>query len=778
MSTARLVPHAVARSEASTRHERGDRLRRAGSAATGASRRPSPRPCRRPTRRCTLPAPAAPQPARLLSASSPSSSSRSACSSASPGRNGEVAHTTLHTVPRRRSTLARAERVGPPAARPGRPATGIAIGDPAMARHRSSPSPTHTVARPRRPHRHADVVLHPHRPHGCTAVADQRHHGRRLREPRQLRRGHRVQLQHRRPPLDPHARQGRDAGERPPGLPGVRRHRPDQRRRRSSTRSTRSPDTTAGTYQRFGCRIEHVVLGSAGALISQNCSHHVAVRRTSSSAATGPSCCCATVRAGATTTRRPNADRMSGTGSATPSIPVSADQLVAALEHHDARLGHERVRPPATTASPVPLDPAPATARRAGRHRHRRHRDHLDRRRHVRGDAPAGSSPGGARPRARRPSIRPRRRDRHPRHRAHHGAAARPASASWTATTGSGSSSFARARRRHRQRRLLARDRLPGRRPDRHRGLQVTDRSSTSGSRRDASSFELPARHVARAAVSGAGSGAPGRAAPARATPAARRTSGRSSTRSPTPGSSPRRHRPARPVRVAGDGRSADDYRRTRWPRSSATSSARSARRCACSATRSAGWSRAPRSSPSRRCSSRWCCSPPGRPSSAASAGSRWTGSSRCWPRPDSAAVYAAMQAAAAARPGLRRAAGRTRRVPRAAFPRRLAGDAAGHGRRAAARARPGRRTRRHRRAGARRCTAPTTTPGRRSVQREMADRLGARYAVVPGAAHSAGGREPGRHGGRAAGVLAELVAHRPARGGQREQLLVHRPGR
>ena len=91
---------------------------------------------------------------------------------------------------------------------------------PGVARDRRGPRRAHR-ARPGRPHRCTDLVLHPHRSHPVHRGPARRGHGRGVRAGRQLRRGHRTRLGHRHAALDPDSRHGRDADPRPAAVPDV-----------------------------------------------------------------------------------------------------------------------------------------------------------------------------------------------------------------------------------------------------------------------------------------------------------------------------------------------------------------------------------------------------------------------------------------------------------------------------------------------------------------------------------------------------------------------------
>jgi hypothetical protein len=113
------------------------------------------------------------------------------------------------------------------------------------------------------------------------------------------------------------------------------------------------------TYQRYGCQIEHVALGSTGALISQNCStkvkcagvkfcapgHQLLLR--DGSAARGDD-------------SKPNADQIKWNRIGDSSVPVSADQVVSALDPNGRDL--DVLDPDKGTPQRVPLTPEPSNA--------------------------------------------------------------------------------------------------------------------------------------------------------------------------------------------------------------------------------------------------------------------------------------------------------------------------------------------------------------------------------------------------------------------------------
>lgn len=112
------------------------------------------------------------------------------------------------------------------------------------------------------------------------------------------------------------------------------------------------------TYTRFGCRIGRVVLGSTGALISQNCSAEVKCKGVKF-CASGPQLLLRDGETGRDDDNKANADRMKWIQRGTSSVPASADLTVSAvagssLQLLDAKSGK-------STAA-VPLVNVPAHA--------------------------------------------------------------------------------------------------------------------------------------------------------------------------------------------------------------------------------------------------------------------------------------------------------------------------------------------------------------------------------------------------------------------------------
>ena len=114
-------------------------------------------------------------------------------------------------------------------------------------------------------------------------------------------------------------------------------------------------------YQRFGCAIEHVVQGTAGVLISQDC-HHVDCPTGADAGkfcGNGRQLLMRDGSAGRDDKDDSNPDRLRWDRIGDTDIPVSADQLVAALNTTTHALDTNE----STTGAPrgtVPLNPAPA----------------------------------------------------------------------------------------------------------------------------------------------------------------------------------------------------------------------------------------------------------------------------------------------------------------------------------------------------------------------------------------------------------------------------------
>ena len=331
------------------------------------------------------------------------------------------------------------------------------------------------------------------------------------------------------------------------------------------------------------------MLGTAGALISQNCVRarlqrpQVLRRRPAAAAARRH-------RRQRRRQQERTATRSSGTSIGNTERPGLGRYWSCRPEPDDRHALTESASTPASRSLSLPLTRGAADVHRPHRARDRRGRADLARRRHLRARAPGSATPSGRRPTVAPPTVVSTHRHDAPRCR-------RRASPCRTATgiavldgnTG----------------RVALRFAVPAPpagsvvyplgagflvvEPDRQRGLPVMRRPARrrrgAGARRS-----TPAASDRRAA---------GRAAPGRrccscpATPAARRTSARSSTRSPRAGLLVHRHRPARPVRVARARPSRPTTRPTRWRRRSARWPPASAARCACSGTRSAAWWRA-----------------------------------------------------------------------------------------------------------------------------------------------------------------------------------------
>jgi outer membrane protein assembly factor BamB len=85
------------------------------------------------------------------------------------------------------------------------------------------------------------------------------------------------------------------------------------------------------TYQRYGCRIEHAVLGSTGALISQDCSAQVRCNGVKF-CGRGPQLFLRDGSAGRGDDNKPNADQIKWNRLGYLAVPVSADALVSAVD--------------------------------------------------------------------------------------------------------------------------------------------------------------------------------------------------------------------------------------------------------------------------------------------------------------------------------------------------------------------------------------------------------------------------------------------------------------
>jgi hypothetical protein len=119
---------------------------------------------------------------------------------------------------------------------------------------------------------------------------------------------------------------------------------------------------TRWTYQRYGCRIEHAVIGATGALISQNCSRLVRCKGVKF-CGTGPQLFLRDGTAARGDDAKPNADNIKWNRLGDASIPVSVDQVVSAVSANEHTLylydsttgGRHRLalQPPPDSSGPV-----------------------------------------------------------------------------------------------------------------------------------------------------------------------------------------------------------------------------------------------------------------------------------------------------------------------------------------------------------------------------------------------------------------------------------------
>lgn len=110
------------------------------------------------------------------------------------------------------------------------------------------------------------------------------------------------------------------------------------------------------TYTRYGCRIDRVALGSAGALIGQDCSAQVRCTKVRF-CATGPQLVLRDGSAGNGDDSDPNADHILWLRTGTRAVPASADTLVSALDGATLDVLDTKSGKP---VRPVRLSPAPA----------------------------------------------------------------------------------------------------------------------------------------------------------------------------------------------------------------------------------------------------------------------------------------------------------------------------------------------------------------------------------------------------------------------------------
>jgi PQQ-like domain len=114
------------------------------------------------------------------------------------------------------------------------------------------------------------------------------------------------------------------------------------------------------TYQRYGCDIEHVVIGSTGALISQNCSTRVKCANLKF-CGPGQQLLLRDGSAARGDDSKPDADQIKWSRFGDRSVPASADQVVSALDANGRDL--DILDPGKGTPQRMPLNPEPANGR-------------------------------------------------------------------------------------------------------------------------------------------------------------------------------------------------------------------------------------------------------------------------------------------------------------------------------------------------------------------------------------------------------------------------------
>jgi outer membrane protein assembly factor BamB len=112
------------------------------------------------------------------------------------------------------------------------------------------------------------------------------------------------------------------------------------------------------TYARYGCHIDHVVLGAAGALISQNCSGLVKCASVKF-CGRGPQLLLRDGNAGESDKAKPNADQVKWATIGDDSVPVSADQVMSSVDPGGRTL-HLLDPAKGTHVQSVPLRPSTA----------------------------------------------------------------------------------------------------------------------------------------------------------------------------------------------------------------------------------------------------------------------------------------------------------------------------------------------------------------------------------------------------------------------------------
>jgi hypothetical protein len=119
------------------------------------------------------------------------------------------------------------------------------------------------------------------------------------------------------------------------------------------------------TYDRFGCRIGHVVLGSAGVLISQTCSDQVHCKGVKF-CGRGPQLLLRDGSAGRGDDSKPNADQVKWNQIGDGAVPVSADDVVSSVDPSGASLAvldaANGKRQHSVTLTPATTELGPVTA--------------------------------------------------------------------------------------------------------------------------------------------------------------------------------------------------------------------------------------------------------------------------------------------------------------------------------------------------------------------------------------------------------------------------------
>jgi outer membrane protein assembly factor BamB len=119
------------------------------------------------------------------------------------------------------------------------------------------------------------------------------------------------------------------------------------------------------TYERDGCRIEHVALGTSGALISQNCSDQVHCKNVKF-CGRGPQLLLRDGSAGRGDDSKPNADQIKWNHIGDDGVPVSADQVLGSVDPSGRTLqvldGDDGKRGEPIDLTPATPDLGPVTA--------------------------------------------------------------------------------------------------------------------------------------------------------------------------------------------------------------------------------------------------------------------------------------------------------------------------------------------------------------------------------------------------------------------------------